>query len=204
MTLNKLFRIAPMLVVAFILAGCAAELGDMFEIIAYEESDDPNIRETGKVLRKIKEQDEVNDKLDQFRETGDPRFLDDARAIRPNDTEIIANQLVIAIREGDQEAAEKLRSDLATAEGRRLSSLTRPGDLPISAEQLRRNVLGEILVAQTHQLGGSLNVDWDPPPADASAERKQLYADYCATRNQIQTEHNDSLSYIPTPPCPGA
>jgi len=62
--------------------------------------------------------------------------------------------------------------------------------------------LGEILVAQTNLLGGSLTNEWGAPPPDASPTIKQIFIDYCATRSEIMSSFNDDLAYLPPTPCP--
>lgn len=203
-------RLATPLLAVFVLTGCVDELADLFEIIAFEESDDPELANTGKALREAREEGEVRELVDRFVETGDPRFLTDAKAVRPDDTEVRAMEVVLAMQGGDPDEIFAARQALALAEARRLqgiddnlADLTGQPQPASSAEMLHRNVLGEILVAQTRLLGGSLTAPWDPPGPDAPPTTQQLFNDYCATRNTIMTEFDDNLSYIPLPPCPG-
>ena len=195
--------LAPILVLMLSTTACLDELAEVFQIIAYSESDDPDVRRTGESLAEIREEREAREALDRFIETGERRHLDDALAIRPDDTELHGYNVAAAIQGGDAGEIEAAKAALTVAEGRRLSGLTDPGDPPITSRHLHRNVLGEILVAQTTMLGGSLNRPWDPPSAEAPPAQQQLFADYCATRHEIQTDFNDDLSYIPLPPCPG-
>lgn len=188
------------LAIVLLTTGCA-EFIDFFEIIAYEESDDPNLRRTGTALRELKEEQEVQESLDQFLETGDPSHLDRARTLRPDDTAVRGYDVALATLNGTPDEIEAAKRRLIEAEARRLAALDIPNHPPFSAEKIRRNAMGEILVAQINLLGGSLTQDWSPPGADASDETQRLYRDYCATRNTIQTEFNDPLSYIPNPPC---
>ncbi len=205
MSRRAVTRLAPILLAMFVLTGCLDELATLFEIMAYEESDDPEVREVGKTIREIEKEREARDKIDQFLETGDRRFLEDAKALRPDDTQILGYEVVLATQGGDPAEIEAAKQALALAEARRLNTILEElGDEPATARQLHRNVLGEILVAQTHLLGGSLTQPWEPPGPDAPPERQQLFSDYCATRTEIQTEYDDSLSYIPLPPCPPA
>jgi hypothetical protein len=205
MTGRPLLLIAPVLLLTLLLSACLDEISAILEIAAYSESDDPEVKKTGEVLAKMKEEKDVQDALDSFASTGDPRFLEDARALRPDDTGLRAYDVVLAMRSGDPDAVEAAQEALALAEARRLEKLKSPDyQFETTAENLRRNVAGEILVAQINLLGGSLTTEWDPPGADADPETQQLYLDYCATRNQIMTEFNDDLSYIPNPPCPAA
>ena len=196
---RRLFRIVALWGALVLVTGCV-EFLDLLEITAYEESDDERVRKTGEMLREIEEDRQVRNALDLFAETGDPRYLEDARAIRPNDTGLRAYDVLIAQRSGDPAAIEAAKKALTLAEAQRLNSI--PGDRVFSAEHIRRNVLGEILVAQTNLLGGSLQDDWSPPPPDAPPEQLALYQDYCTTRRQIHgPPYNDSLHYIPLPPC---
>jgi len=198
--MTRAVRIAALCLAVALMAGCV-EFLDLLEITAYEESDDPRVKKTGEVLREIEEERQVRNALDLFAETGDPRYLEDARAIRPSDTALKAYDLLLAQRSGDPAAIRAAKEALTLAEAQRLNSI--PGDDQVfTAEHIRRNVLGEILVAQTNLLGGSLNEDWSPPPPDAPPEQHALYQDYCETRRQIQSPpYNDDLHYIPLPPC---
>lgn len=207
-TSARLLRIVALVLVVALSSGCV-ELFDLFEVQAYEESTDPEVQRTGQALREAREEREVQESLDRFLATGDRSHLDRARELRPGDTGVRAYDVVLAQRDGDAAAVEAAQRALALAEANRLAAID--GDLqgltgqqqpPNTAEMLRRNVLGEILVAQTRLLGGSLNREWNPPPPDAPAETQLLYQQYCATRHTIMTEHNDDLSYIPLPPCP--
>ncbi|NQV05576.1 hypothetical protein HQ535_03420 [bacterium] len=205
MVRHRWFRLVAILLVALATTGCLDELTAIFEIIAFEESEDPQVRRTGKVLREIKDEREVENNLKLFRETGDRRYLANAKAIQPGNQSILAYEAVLATLRGDPADIEATQRAVALAESRRLQALNRPDDDPITAFRLRRNVLGEILVAQTEMLGGSLNRHWEPPGPDADAETLQLYQNYCATRLEIQSPpFNDSLEYIPLPPCPSA
>lgn len=198
--MTRLLQLAACALLTLALSGCV-EFLDLLEITAYEESDDPRVKKTGEVLREIEEERQVRNALDLFAETGDPRYLEDARAIRPNDTALKAYDVLLAQRSGDPAAIAAAKEALTLAEAQRLNAI--PGDDQVfTAQHIRRNVLGEILVAQTNLLGGSLNEDWSPPPPDASPEQLALYQDYCETRRQIQgPPYNDDLSYIPLPPC---
>ena len=90
--------------------------------------------------------------LDLFAETGDPRYLEDPRAIKPNDTGLKAYDVLVAQRSGDPAAVEAAKEALTLAEAQRLNSI--PGDRVFTAQQIRRNVLGEIkeLRAKTEAL----------------------------------------------------
>jgi hypothetical protein len=203
MMVRLLARTALLLGAMLLLTSCLDDLFDFFEIIAYSESDDPEIRETGETIAEIREEREVQEALDRYAETGDPRHLEAARELRPNDTAVRAYDVVQAMLGGDPAQIEAAKAALALAESQRLASLQSDDyQFETSAEMLRRNVLGEILVAQTNLLGGSLNEEWAPPGPDASPETQQLFADYCATRRQILVDHNDNLSYLPPSPCP--
>jgi hypothetical protein len=197
-------RLVPLLLLSVVLTGCLDELAEIFVIIAYEESDDPQRRKEGETIRQHREDREAREALDSFIETGDEGFLERAIALRPDDTEYRGFAVVAATMGGDPAEIAAAKEALTLAETRRLQRLTRPGDDPVTAAQVRRNVLGEILVAQTKLLGGSLTKAWAPPGPDASPEDQQLYGDYCATRHEIQTTFDDDLSYIPLPPCPGS
>jgi hypothetical protein len=197
------------LVLALTLSTGCVEFFELFEVQAYSESDDPAVRKTGEAIREAREEREVRENVDRFVETGDRSNLDRARELRPGDTEVRGFDVALAQLDGDPAQLEAAIEALTLAEAQRLAAidqslqgLTGQQQPPNTAEMIRRNVLGEILVAQTRLLGGSLNQDWSPPPPDAPAETQQLYANYCATRHTIMTEHNDDLSYIPLPPCP--
>ncbi|NND74968.1 MAG: hypothetical protein HKN44_08170 [Ilumatobacter sp.] len=201
-TRRPLVRIVALLMASMSLTGCIDEISAIFDIILFSESDDTEVRKTGEVLAELREEQEARDLVDRFLESGDRAHLDAALEIRPDDTELHGYNVALATLGGDPADIEATKRALAVAEGRRLSALVDPGDPPISASQLERNVLGEILVAQTRMLGGSLTRPWDPPAADAPPEMQQLYANYCATRGRIMDDFADDLAYIPTPPCP--
>lgn len=195
-------RLAPALLAPVVLTACIDEISEIFTIILFSESDDPDTRETGKVMAELKVADEARAEIGKFLETGDEQFLDNAIEIRPDDTEAHGFKLALATLRGDPGPIEAAKEALTLAEARRLASLKEPGDPPTSAEQLRRNVLGELLVAQTQMLGGTLSQPWDPPGDDAPPEQQQLFADYCATKGEIARDFTDDLSYIVTPDCP--
>lgn len=204
----RLLVAAGWLVALSMLTGCV-EFFDLFEAQAFSESDDPDLKATGEAILEGKVQREVREAVDDFLETGDPVHLDRARALRPDDTEVRAMDVLVATRSGDPAAIAAAQQALTEAEARRLQGLNEDLERitgepapPISAEMLHRNVLGEILVAQTRLLGGSLQTPWDPPPPNAPEDQQALYRDYCATRRTIMNDFNDNLSYIPLPPCP--
>ena len=87
--MTRVVRIVAMCVAVALMAGCV-EFLDLLEITAYEESDDPRVKKTGEVLREIEEDRQVRNALDKYVETGDPRFLEDARAVHPGDTGLAA------------------------------------------------------------------------------------------------------------------
>lgn len=195
-------RLAPILLAPVVMTGCIDEISEIFTIILFSESDNPDTRETGKVMAELKVADEARDEINKFLDTGDEQFLDNAIDIRPDDTEAHGFKLALATLRGDPDEIEAAKQALTLAEARRLASLKEPGDPPTSADQLRRNVLGELLVAQTQMLGQKLNEDWAPPGDDAPPERHQLFADYCATKNEIARDFPEDLSYIRSPDCP--
>ncbi len=195
-------RLAPALLAPVVLTGCIDEISEIFTIILFSESDNPDTRETGKVMLELKQADEARDEINKFLDTGDEQFLDNAIDIRPDDTEALGFKLALATLRGDPDQVEAAKEALTLAEARRLAALKDPGDPPTSAEQLRRNVLGELLVAQTQMLGQRLNQPWDPPGDDAPPEQHQLFADYCATKAEIARDFPDDLSYIRSPDCP--
>ncbi len=211
MTTRLFVRLASLLVAFSMLAGCA-EMADMFEIMAFEESNDPKVQRTGRVLREMQEEREFESEIDRFLETGDPTHLDRARELRPDDTGVRGYDVALATIRGTPEEIEAAKRRLILAEARRLQSVQqsmwgidpRLADPPITAAHVERNALGEILVAQTMLLGGSLNREWEAPGPDANEETQKLFRDYCATRNVIQTEFNDPLDYLPLPDCSGA
>jgi hypothetical protein len=149
----------------------------------------------------LQDDQDVQDELERFLETGDTSHLDRARELRPDDTAVRGYDVALATLRGDPTEIEAAKRRLIEAEARRLAALSIPNHPPWSAKKIRRNAMGEILVAQIRLLGGSLSQEWSPPPPDAPEETQRLYRDYCATRNQIQTEFDDSLSYLPNPPC---
>ena len=205
MRLRRLLLVPTVLLAMFGLTGCLDEIGELLEIIAYEESDDPSLQELGRVLAEDRKHRLANEAIDNFLRTGDRSELDRARELLPDDTGIRGYDVALATLGGDPAEIEAAQRALAIAESRRLASIDDPDNIlgPVTAEKLERNVLGEILVAQTNMLGGSLNDDWDPPGPGASQEQQRLYADYCQTRSKIMAPpHSDSLSYITLPPCP--
>lgn len=194
--------ILPIVLSSLLFSACLDEISAIFDIILFSESDDPEVRETGRQLAELRIDREARDLEQRFFETGDRSHLDAALELRPDDTELHGYNVVLATLGGDPTEIEATKKALTLAEAKRLAALRDDTDPETTADQIRRNVLGEILVAQTKMLGGSLTRNWDPPPDDAPPAAKQLYADYCATRNEIMTQFNDSLSYIPLPPCP--
>ena len=192
-----------MVTVALLGAVGCAELGDFFEILAYEESDDPEVQRSADVIAEIREEREVEESLRRFAETGELRHLEAARKLRPNDTGLRAYDVVVATLAGDPAEITAAKKALALAESQRLAGLSSPNfQFETTAEQLRRNMLGEILVAQTNLLGGSLTEEWSAPGPEASPTIHQIFADYCATRNEILTQFADDLDYLPADPCP--
>ena len=135
---RRLGRAVASVLLLFALSGCA-EFIDFFEIIAYEESDDPNIRKTGQAPREIKEEQDVQDALDMFLETGDTSHLDRAREIRPDDTAIRGYDVALATLLGDPDEIEVAKRRLIEAEARRLAALDIPNHPPFSAEKIRRS-----------------------------------------------------------------
>jgi len=196
------FIALPIVLASLLFSACLDEISAIFEIVAYEESEDPEVRDVGEVLAEVRVAREVRTLERQFLETGDGKHLDAALELQPDDTALHGYNVALATLGGDPAQIKAAKSGLALAEARRLASLSEPGDPATTPAQIRRNVLGEILVAQTRMLGGSLNTQWSPPPADATLETQQLFADYCATVNEIRTHFGDDLSYISTPPCP--
>lgn len=201
--MRHLGRILWLLLAALALSSCA-ELGDFFEILAYEESADPEVQRSAKAIAELRQEREVEDSLRRFAETGELRHLEAARKLRPNDTGLRAYDAVVATLGGDPAQIEAAQKALALAESQRLAGLnTSSFQFETTAAQLRRNVLGEILVAQTNLLGGSLNEQWDAPGPEASPRTQQIFREYCATRQKILDDFNDDLNYLPTNPCPG-
>ena len=82
-------RVVFVLMACLLLVGCA-ELGDFFEILAYEESEDPEVQRSAEVIARIREEREVEDSLQRFAETGELRHLEanavqKSRGIRKHD-----------------------------------------------------------------------------------------------------------------------
>jgi len=198
-----MFRLAVAIMAPVILTGCIDELSEIFTIIAFSESDDPDVRRSGELIANNRERIEVNDLVDKFLETGDESNLDSALQIRPDDTELLAFKVALATLGGDPTGVEAAKKALALAESKRIASFLQPGATPITAANIRRNVLDQVLVAQTKMLGGALFEPWDPPSEGAGPGAQQLFVDYCATRNEIMTQFGDSfVGTLHSPGCP--
>ena len=202
--MNRHHLLGLIVAMMFVLTGCADDIGAAFDIVLFSASDDPETRKIGEMLVEVEIDKRARVAADTFLATGDRRHLDEAIVLRPNDTGLRAFEVALATLDGDPAKIEAAQQALAEAEARRLAPLFGPGDPPLTAAKLRRNVLGEILVAQIRMLGGSVTEPWDAPGPEASAKDQRLFADFCATRREIQTRFDDSLSYIPLPPCPGS
>lgn len=199
---RRLLRLTSVLLAPIVLTGCIDEISQIFSIILLSESDDPDERETGEVLAEVRVSREARQQVDTWLETGDEQFLDNALELQPDDTELYGYKLALATLHGDPDDITASKEALALAEARRLASLREPGDPPTTATMVRRNVLGELLVAQTRMLGGSLNTPWDPPGDDEPLQQQQLFSDYCNTKAEIARDFAEDLSYIRTPDCP--
>lgn len=198
----RIVRIVGVLLTLLMVTSCA-ELGDFFEILAYEESEDPEVQRTAEVIAQSREEREVEESLRRFADTGELRHLEAARKLRPNDTGLRAYDVVVATLGGDPAEIEAAQKALALAESQRLAALSSPSfQFETTAAQLHRNVLGEILVAQTNLLGGSLTEHWDAPGPESSPTIHAIFRDYCATRQELLTEYDDDLDYLPEDPCP--
>ena len=194
--MKRLVRVACCLLAVFALVGCA-ELGDFFEILAYEESEDPEVRRSAEVIAQFREEREVEESLRRFADTGELRHLEAARKLRPNDTGLRAYDVVVASLGGDPAEIEATKKALALAEAQRLASLSSPSfQFETTAAQLNRNVLDEILVAQTNLLGGSLTEHWDAPGPESSPTVQQIFRDYCSTRQELLDNFDDDLDYL--------
>ncbi len=200
--MRRVVLVAWSVLAVFALSGCA-ELGDFFEILAYEESEDPEVQRSAAVIAEIREEREVEDSLQRFAETGELRHLEAARALRPDDTGLRAYDVVVATLGGDPAEIEAAQKGLALAESQRLARLsTASFQFETTAAQLKRNMLGEILVAQTNMLGGSLTQQWEAPGPEASPTIHAVFRDYCATREDLLVNFDDDLNYLPADNCP--
>ena len=205
MNRSHLLRMASIVAMMFVLTGCADDIDAAFDIVLFSASDDPQTRKIGEMLIETEADKQAQAATDTFLATGDRRHLDEALRLRPNDTGLRGFDVALATLDEDPAKIETAQQALAEAEARRLAPLFEgPDDPALTAAKIRENVLGEILVAQIRMLGGSVTEPWDAPGPEASAKDQRLFADFCATRREIQTRFDDSLSYIPLPPCPGS